>query len=312
MSSAIPIGSSPLTDSSPFAYLGPAQQPHNTWEAISVHTAKCDVCHKHNRSIIQRCTKCNLQLCKDCIHSSTQDGIHFANEGDLNWSPEPRAAKGIKKDDSGPSTTTGHETAFKVTKPATSRRTKSTNTERLMSDAMEFLGGSLDESPSVRRARKRTVVKEKPRQQFKPVLPRFQPSVPTTLSPDEGPRSGVDEDSMVEQSIAKAGSSRQKRRASSKKSVRWADIDNGSDEDDTSEDMSIDDRGKQQGREPVAQAMVRLSRQRKVEKLDQETAEAWAQDLIILSLLAEGKDGEAMDLLEAAHTLMASQRGLIS
>ena len=36
------------------------------WKELSVHTAKCDRCDKHNESTMFRCDSCTLQICAAC------------------------------------------------------------------------------------------------------------------------------------------------------------------------------------------------------------------------------------------------------
>lgn len=69
----------------------PGDRPHDQFEAISVHTAKCDGCGKHNNKVVQRCKRCNLQYCKPCLQGRTdgQDGRHFADVDNMDWVPKP-------------------------------------------------------------------------------------------------------------------------------------------------------------------------------------------------------------------------------
>lgn len=60
---------------------------HNTWEKISVHTAKCDKCHEHNTNVVQRCKLCNQQFCKNCMPGCFEDGRHEADIEKLDWTP---------------------------------------------------------------------------------------------------------------------------------------------------------------------------------------------------------------------------------
>ncbi|CZR50849.1 uncharacterized protein PAC_00723 [Phialocephala subalpina] len=64
---------------------------HNRWEKISVHTAKCDLCHTHNTTVMQRCKSCNQQICKKCIDHVHKDGKHEVI-GELDWTPGPSPA----------------------------------------------------------------------------------------------------------------------------------------------------------------------------------------------------------------------------
>ena len=65
----------------------PGDRPHNKWDAISIHTAKCDKCGGHNRKVVQRCKSCNLQFCQPCLEQVLQDGKHFAATEPFNWTP---------------------------------------------------------------------------------------------------------------------------------------------------------------------------------------------------------------------------------
>ena len=67
---------------------------NHTWIAISSHTAKCDLCLEHNKSVCQRCLNCNRQLCRKCIHTANGDGIHSFNEANLNWTPAAPVKRG--------------------------------------------------------------------------------------------------------------------------------------------------------------------------------------------------------------------------
>jgi len=73
-----------------FAHLNAGDTPHDKWIPISVHTAKCDLCLVHNTSVIQRCTRCNRQLCRECLKTASNDGVHIVKEDELEWKPRPR------------------------------------------------------------------------------------------------------------------------------------------------------------------------------------------------------------------------------
>ncbi|KAL8678618.1 MAG: hypothetical protein Q9186_005043 [Xanthomendoza sp. 1 TL-2023] len=49
---------------------------HTEFETITIHTAKCDLCNRHNRSEMFRCTKCGRQCCKPCWDDKGGDGRH--------------------------------------------------------------------------------------------------------------------------------------------------------------------------------------------------------------------------------------------
>lgn len=69
---------------------------HDAWVPISSHTAKCDLCLEHNKSVCQRCLNCNRQLCRKCIHTANGDGIHSVREVSLDWSPAAPVKRGSR------------------------------------------------------------------------------------------------------------------------------------------------------------------------------------------------------------------------
>ena len=42
------------------------RQPHTSFKAIKIHTAKCDVCNNHNKATLHRCVECGWQICSPC------------------------------------------------------------------------------------------------------------------------------------------------------------------------------------------------------------------------------------------------------
>jgi hypothetical protein len=66
----------------------PGNRPHDKFDTISVHTAKCDQCGGRNKKVVQRCKLCNLQFCRECLEKN-HDGQHFANVEALDWTPKP-------------------------------------------------------------------------------------------------------------------------------------------------------------------------------------------------------------------------------
>jgi hypothetical protein len=87
-----------------FGYLDAGAEKHNVWESLTVHTAKCDGCGKQNKSVLQRCKRCNKQLCKECI-SDLSGAAMEGHEADLDalvWdppkvkrTPKPRVKRAI-------------------------------------------------------------------------------------------------------------------------------------------------------------------------------------------------------------------------
>ncbi|EGD83781.1 hypothetical protein H112_07458 [Trichophyton rubrum D6] len=65
---------------SPFPFTaapaGSSQRPHTIFKPIKIHTAKCDVCNKHNKSTLQRCIDCGWQICTPCWNARGGNGAH--------------------------------------------------------------------------------------------------------------------------------------------------------------------------------------------------------------------------------------------
>lgn len=50
--------------------------PHTRFVTVTIHTAKCDICNKHNTSILRRCATCGWQICTPCWDARGGDGSH--------------------------------------------------------------------------------------------------------------------------------------------------------------------------------------------------------------------------------------------
>ena len=68
---------------------------HSHWEEIKIHTAKCDKCNEHNKSIMYRCTDgCGRQLCTPCKLADPQGGKHPMYGGMIRRTPpNPEATR---------------------------------------------------------------------------------------------------------------------------------------------------------------------------------------------------------------------------
>ncbi|KAL8940844.1 MAG: hypothetical protein Q9216_002596 [Gyalolechia sp. 2 TL-2023] len=77
---------------------------HDTFREITIHTAKCDICNKHNTSKMYRCEKCGRQCCSPCWEKKGGDGRHQLHSKDnltykgerapdLPLKPEPSVVK---------------------------------------------------------------------------------------------------------------------------------------------------------------------------------------------------------------------------
>lgn len=62
---------------------------HDTFREITIHTAKCDLCNKHNTTKIYRCEKCGRQECLTCWEKKGGDGRHqLHNKDNLKYKGE--------------------------------------------------------------------------------------------------------------------------------------------------------------------------------------------------------------------------------
>jgi hypothetical protein len=52
------------------------QRDKPSFETVTIHTAKCDVCSHHNTSILYRCLTCGWSVCKNCFNTATDEGSH--------------------------------------------------------------------------------------------------------------------------------------------------------------------------------------------------------------------------------------------
>ncbi|GAD97559.1 predicted protein [Paecilomyces variotii No. 5] len=50
--------------------------PHTLFVTVTIHTAKCDICNRHNTSILRRCATCGWQICTPCWDARGGDGRH--------------------------------------------------------------------------------------------------------------------------------------------------------------------------------------------------------------------------------------------
>ena len=67
---------------------------HSHWEEIKIHTAKCDKCDKHNKSIMYRCTDgCSRQICTPCKQADPQNGRHRMHASVRRYRFIPRATR---------------------------------------------------------------------------------------------------------------------------------------------------------------------------------------------------------------------------
>ncbi|KAI9893980.1 MAG: hypothetical protein M1814_004750 [Vezdaea aestivalis] len=87
----VPAPSRPLTSEderrSVLQAMGPSsfQEQHTEFSLVKVHTAKCDLCNKKNKSAMLRCTRCSRQICRTCLVEHGGDASHSSQEGSTTW-----------------------------------------------------------------------------------------------------------------------------------------------------------------------------------------------------------------------------------
>ncbi|KAF4594527.1 hypothetical protein GQ602_000140 [Ophiocordyceps camponoti-floridani] len=73
------------------------QDIHRGWEASSVSTSKCDLCHKQSCGTIQKCSQCKLSVCQICAREDRLrvDERHHLDADAVDWQ-RPTPAKRSK------------------------------------------------------------------------------------------------------------------------------------------------------------------------------------------------------------------------
>ncbi|KAJ5032413.1 uncharacterized protein L3040_009018 [Drepanopeziza brunnea f. sp. 'multigermtubi'] len=101
---------------------------------------QCDGCQEHNTSVVQRCDRCNLQYCKDCMHKAVDTKNHKYDSAQLDWnvSSAPSTSRGRRVALPQPSGTGTQSGAGKLRLKAAKRKIKVKIPERLMSEAEKY------------------------------------------------------------------------------------------------------------------------------------------------------------------------------
>ena len=120
---------------------------HNTFTDVYIHTAKCDLCNKHNKSILYRCADCGWHICTPCRRDKGGDGTHVVHGGDRGWQGQeaPVQAQGSEE----VRTTNGR-----------SARTKTWRRRRLIVEEDGEEEEEVVDSEPLRKKRKRTGARE--------------------------------------------------------------------------------------------------------------------------------------------------------
>lgn len=68
---------------------------HRGWEATTVSTAKCDMCHKQRCGTIQKCSECKLSVCMDCAVADRlrTDARHSLDPAAVDWTGSPALSR---------------------------------------------------------------------------------------------------------------------------------------------------------------------------------------------------------------------------
>lgn len=108
---------------------------HNDFVDITIHTAKCDTCNKHNKSVMKQCVKCGMNFCTPCwLHRG--DGTHIMNSGDSGYAGalankaqrekflKPYGGNVLKESSKSPSRSSTKSPSFVGSTPKRTRRTR--------------------------------------------------------------------------------------------------------------------------------------------------------------------------------------------
>ncbi|KAL8867234.1 MAG: hypothetical protein Q9174_005795, partial [Haloplaca sp. 1 TL-2023] len=97
---------STLSHRSPLPEIKMRGEIHSTFTPITIHTAKCDICNKHNTGEMFRCDKCGRQCCQTCWDRPGFDPRHkmhnkdtVAYKGPVAAPLPPLVGKGAEKGD---------------------------------------------------------------------------------------------------------------------------------------------------------------------------------------------------------------------
>jgi hypothetical protein len=77
------------------AALAVRSNPHHGWQASNVAMAKCDLCSRAGRGVIQKCVRCKLSICKDCCVAGRLDSDikHHLDPDAVDWDVPPAKPK---------------------------------------------------------------------------------------------------------------------------------------------------------------------------------------------------------------------------
>ncbi|RDA86011.1 hypothetical protein CP532_4880 [Ophiocordyceps camponoti-leonardi (nom. inval.)] len=72
---------------------------HTGWEASNVATAKCDLCQKQSRGVIQKCSQCKLSVCLTCAHDDRlgDDPRHALDPDAVDWRKTRPTSSAVRK-----------------------------------------------------------------------------------------------------------------------------------------------------------------------------------------------------------------------
>jgi hypothetical protein len=72
---------------------------HTTFVPVYIHTAKCDLCDKRNKNVLQRCSTCCQQVCNICMYTASKNkGKHWLDRDDQTWIDHQVASTGSAAD----------------------------------------------------------------------------------------------------------------------------------------------------------------------------------------------------------------------
>lgn len=75
------------------------QRLHKGWKVVRVGTAKCDMCNKQSRGVVQTCKECGLSICSECNRADrlSNNKNHELLDEEVDWSLAGAKSKVAKR-----------------------------------------------------------------------------------------------------------------------------------------------------------------------------------------------------------------------
>ncbi|KAH8815270.1 hypothetical protein F5884DRAFT_171926 [Xylogone sp. PMI_703] len=266
---------------------------HNTWTPVYLDTAKCDICEQPNPSVIQRCDKCNLQLCQDCIETTLDDDIHVAISEELNW--EPRASKRRKTSRYSPEEEMAPKRSSERLKSKAARASK-TRQNRPPKTIQEDEDCEMEDYQSTCGSPSPTITTSDGGE----LEDSFQPVETVHWARVEAVDAEVLRQRVPQFKLKRRGGCNTKTEDMVRTPTHTAT---------TSDEIGSLEKSEDIKKEKQKSKGKTKEKEKKVKELEQDKQKAWEENEIIQSVKEENED-EALEMMEAALALMMIKNGL--